>query len=170
MLSAKPKHANPANNNQSNGLGKDNWRISRESYIFFYLVCLTLEFWRNVKPMALHSTPLLTHMGLPLVLAYEDMRQGAITERVGVTRIAVNGILQIIPTESGWFATDSDKCKGWFPCRTSAALSDRYASVPNLHDPSSSPHGAHLRPTGPRWTPCGTHENCYLGIFESAIC
>ena len=24
-------------------------------------------------------------------------------------------------------------------------------------------HGAHLGPTGPRWTPCWPHEPCYLG-------
>ena len=26
-------------------------------------------------------------------------------------------------------------------------------------------HGAHLGPTGPRWTPCWPHELCYLGWF-----
>ena len=28
-------------------------------------------------------------------------------------------------------------------------------------------HGAHLRPTGPRWAPCWPHELCYLGpLFQ----
>ena len=30
-------------------------------------------------------------------------------------------------------------------------------------DPDSKKHGAHLRPTGPRWAPCWPHEPCYLG-------
>ena len=25
-------------------------------------------------------------------------------------------------------------------------------------------HGAHLRPTGPRWAPCWPHDPCYLGF------
>ena len=29
---------------------------------------------------------------------------------------------------------------------------------------SWSQHGAHLRPTGPRWAPCWPHELCYLGM------
>ena len=28
-------------------------------------------------------------------------------------------------------------------------------------------HGAHLGPTGPRWTPCWPHELCYLGLVSS---
>ena len=32
-------------------------------------------------------------------------------------------------------------------------------------------HGAHLGPVGPRWTPGGPHEPCYLGIHRcAAIC
>ena len=31
--------------------------------------------------------------------------------------------------------------------------------------PGSKVYGAHLRPTGPRWAPCWSHEPCYLGSF-----
>ena len=33
-------------------------------------------------------------------------------------------------------------------------------------------HGAHLRPTGPRWAPCWPHEPCYLGKLkgQSNLC
>ena len=30
-------------------------------------------------------------------------------------------------------------------------------------------HGAHLGPTGPRWTPCWPHELCYLGYSSDCI-
>ena len=32
---------------------------------------------------------------------------------------------------------------------------------------SCSQHGAHLGPTGPRWTPCWPHEPCCLGCFSN---
>ena len=47
-------------------------------------------------------------------------------------------------------------------CQIQRAMSNPKWEYPWLQS-SWGQHGAHLGPTGPRWSPCWPHEPCYLG-------